>query len=519
MKKIVLGPPSMISIILPLAKNESKRKIKRCLNSLTRQTCQDFELIIVSFPSVLKKFSHLFQKYHFIKKVLAGSWNKSAARNIGAKKAKGKYLFFIDADHFFEPFVLAKATKLIRSKKAKVVILPERVRPTNFITRIRCLERKFNFYDPCLAVPRIIKAVLFKKIGGFDEKVSMLDDWTIYFRLKRKKVKFFRLSLFLYVDDPLTIKETVSNKYARGQYIPLLKKNYPEFNQIAHPQRLMVYLKHYQLFFDDPLASFGLIFLKLFDWLLLTLGSLNPITTNLYEKKEVAKDYDKIRSATNFQLFKNFTEEQALKILLKPAPKNILEIGAGTGRITYFLTKMNFQVLPTEPSKAMLHQFLKKVGLPRPTQISAENLSLGLGKFDCVLGIRVIWHLKDCKKHQKILQNASLLSKKWVIFDFANGQKYKNPILYPFFRLYGLFFNPRFYRNKYFFTLEEIKKLAKKSKLTVDKILPLDLLTPLWLNLLPKKLAKRFFPSLFKLELKLAKIIPSGRWLVKFKIA
>jgi len=505
------------SIIIPLADNASPSQLKRCLNSLSQQTLPPSEIIIVTSKKANKALFQTLALFPQIK-IFKKNLSKAAGRNFGAEKAQGNYLIHLDVDHSLDQQTLAKTANLVKDKKAKAVILSEKIKPLNFMTKIRALERQFNLYDPYVAAPRVIEAQLFRKIGVFDETVDMLDDWTIYFRLKRKKIKFFRAPSFLYVDELSTIKKTITHKYTRGQYFPLLYKKYPEVKQITTLKRLKTYLKHYKKIFQYPLVSVGLIFIKLFDWLLLTLGSFRPKNCNLYEQKTVAKEYDQIRTSANFQLYKNFTEENALKLLLKPKPKNALEIGCGTGRITEFLTLNGIKVFPTDPSKAMLRQFLKKKGLPQPIKIAAENLPLNLGRFDVVLGLRVIWHLKDRQKHLKIMQKSSCLSKNWVIFDFANREKYGNLLFYPFFRVYGFLFNPRFYKNDYFFTLKEITKLAQDSGLKIEKILPLDLLTPLWLNFLSKKTAGKLFSPLFKWELRLGKYIPPGRWLIKFKV-
>jgi hypothetical protein len=102
------------------------------------------------------------------------------------------------------------------------------------------------------------------------------------------------------------------------------------------------------------------------------------------------------------------------------------------------------------------------------------------------------------------------------VFDFASARRYRNPALYPVFRIYGLVFNKNFYRNDCFSTDKEIGELAKDLGVTVDRKLPLDLLAPVWLNLLPRGLAERLFPLLFSLEQRLADVITPGRWLVRF---
>lgn len=91
-----------LSVIIPVY--NASGTIERCLNSILKQSYQNFELILVNDYSkdnsleIVKNYS---DNYGFIH-VLDLPINKgvSNARNMGIKKAKGKYVTFIDADDF-----------------------------------------------------------------------------------------------------------------------------------------------------------------------------------------------------------------------------------------------------------------------------------------------------------------------------------------------------------------------------------------------------------------------------------
>ena len=88
----------LISIIIPTY--HCSIYLKDCINSIIKQTYQNFEIIIVDDGSneELIQSYHSF-KVHYIKK------NKgiSYARNVGIKNAKGKYITFIDSDDEISP--------------------------------------------------------------------------------------------------------------------------------------------------------------------------------------------------------------------------------------------------------------------------------------------------------------------------------------------------------------------------------------------------------------------------------
>jgi len=504
------------SVIIPVSQNHPSKQLKTCLHSLHRQTLPPQEIIIVISPKAKPALFRLLKSLPKIK-VFKKTLSKPAARNYGAQKANNSYLVHIDANDTLEKQVLKQAQKLINTKKAKAIIIDEKYIPSSYIARIRNLERNFVYLNPHLIHPQIISASLFKKLHGFDPDIRLLDEWSLHFRLNQNHVKFHQLKTCNLITIPTSLKTIIQRKYQRGQDLPLLKHKYPhQFNQVKTSHHLKNFIIHSRFFLSDPLAAPGLLILKLIEWLAFFLGSLNPPHYNLYQNPSIAQDYDQLRGSTNQRLYRDFCEKTALKKLLTPLPRAALELGAGTGRITQFLKQLGIKVTPTEPASAMLKQYQQKKGLPPPIQASAENLPQNLGKFDLVIAIRLIWHIKNTSLHQPIIHQAKQHSSDSIIFDFTSLRRYRHPLFFLFHRLPALIFYPNAYKHQYFFSLKEIKSLANKEGLRLHRQLPLDLLIPLWLNLLPQSLAQKLFPFLYQLELKLSHLIPPSRWLIKF---
>ena len=91
------------SIIIPVYNSE--KTIKRLLESILKQNFNDYEVIVINDGStdkseeVILNYKNKFNNYQYIFKENSGV---SSTRNIGIKKALGKYILFADADDFFE---------------------------------------------------------------------------------------------------------------------------------------------------------------------------------------------------------------------------------------------------------------------------------------------------------------------------------------------------------------------------------------------------------------------------------
>lgn len=84
----------------------SKRYMTRCLDALSAQTCQDFEIVIIDNGSTDGGVLELQGKYPDLKLTinkLNANLGFSPANNIGARLARGKWLAHLNADAFPEP--------------------------------------------------------------------------------------------------------------------------------------------------------------------------------------------------------------------------------------------------------------------------------------------------------------------------------------------------------------------------------------------------------------------------------
>lgn len=112
----------MVSIILPVFNAE--RFLSQCLDSILRQTYQDWELIAVDDGSkdgsmeILKSYEKRDYRIHIISKENEGV---SIARNVALEQTHGDYIYFVDSDDIVMPEGLMILVKAMESSKATFV--------------------------------------------------------------------------------------------------------------------------------------------------------------------------------------------------------------------------------------------------------------------------------------------------------------------------------------------------------------------------------------------------------------
>lgn len=128
-----------ISIVMPLYNAE--KYIKESLESVLKQSFEDFELICVNDASEDSTL-HILQEYQRKDKrirIICNEARSGAAgsRNKGMGAASGKYLAFLDGDDIFDEKMLEKAYTTIENKDADIAIFEYQHVPSASIYRRR----------------------------------------------------------------------------------------------------------------------------------------------------------------------------------------------------------------------------------------------------------------------------------------------------------------------------------------------------------------------------------------------
>ncbi|MGB7590655.1 MAG: glycosyltransferase family 2 protein [Terriglobia bacterium] len=171
--------------------------VVRAIRSVMRQTCQDWELIVVDDGSTdgteqaVKGLSDNRIKYiRHDRNRLAG-----AARNTGIRYAQGEYVAFLDSDDEWPPEKLQKELEVFRNSDPAVglvytgkMILDE----TGRVLEIRMATKSGWVFDALLDSNFIgssslvtVKKQALERVGGFDETLVSHQDWDLCLRVAR----------------------------------------------------------------------------------------------------------------------------------------------------------------------------------------------------------------------------------------------------------------------------------------------------------------------------------------------
>ncbi len=112
---------------------------------------------------------------------------------------------------------------------------------------------------------------------------------------------------------------------------------------------------------------------------------------------------------------------EAVSWALEPAPgRRVVDLGAGTGKLTATLVALGFDVVAVEPDEAMLAELRRTMPGVRAVSGSAEAIPLADGSVDAVLaGNAMHWFDMDVAGREiaRVLSAGGLLAGLWNLMD------------------------------------------------------------------------------------------------------
>ena len=218
-----------VSVVIPCYNHG--QYLDEAVNSILKQTYQDFEIIIVNDGSTDPFTAEKLRNYYKPKTTIIHTENRgpSAARNTGIRAAKGEYIVTLDADDWFAASFLEKAKAIIEQYPAIGVVtcgiqdfgistkrhFPQGGDVTNFLVR------------------GIIGSVFFRKCcweqtKGYDEQMRTAgyEDWNFILEVTKRgwKVHVIEEYLLYYRRHPFSRK--TKSDASRPEFVRQIVKNH-----------------------------------------------------------------------------------------------------------------------------------------------------------------------------------------------------------------------------------------------------------------------------------------------------
>ena len=182
----------VVSVIIPVFNRSLV--ITRAINSVLHQSFKNFELIVVDDGStdeteiILSSFINSGAIHYFKQNNLG----VSAARNLGASKAQGEWLAFLDSDDEWLVDKLQTQLDFFKINKNLQIAYGEELWIRNGVkVNKKIIHQKFGgwIFDKCIQqcfiAPSsvILKASLFLEMGGFDESFQVCEDYDLWLKI------------------------------------------------------------------------------------------------------------------------------------------------------------------------------------------------------------------------------------------------------------------------------------------------------------------------------------------------
>ena len=269
-----------VSVIIPVYNGEEY--IESCIESICKQDyarMDRIQIIIINDGSKddsLKICKAIIEKETTVKINLINSENQgvSAARNKGMKKAKGKYIMFLDSDDFITEDTISKLVSFFDNhydeidlatypmyeykegvKKKKIL---QRYEDYFDTTRVYDLKTEYQAIQPTM---NIIMKNYFDENLLFEENVSFNEDtlFNTQVLMKKQKIGYVKEAKYMYrIHESSTTNTRQNNLFSFEQYMYVFEKLFSmykdENNKVPkYIQRLYLNVIRYRINQDELL--------------------------------------------------------------------------------------------------------------------------------------------------------------------------------------------------------------------------------------------------------------------------
>lgn len=199
-----------LSIVIPIYNAE--KVLKRCIDSVLKQTFGNFELVLVNDGStdssldICNKYKNLDKR---IKVIHTDNRGASAARNTGLEAAEGTYIQFIDADDYIAENMCERMVEALKSSNADMCLCGYNIiRDESLVKRNPLFEKEGEISSLYWELYRLFsitylwnKLFIKEKIQEkFDEDTNFGEDlcFILHYLKNNRKIKCISDELYFY---------------------------------------------------------------------------------------------------------------------------------------------------------------------------------------------------------------------------------------------------------------------------------------------------------------------------------
>jgi glycosyltransferase involved in cell wall biosynthesis len=173
--------------------------LSEAIESVLRQTCTHFELIVVDDGStdgtstILERYRRIDKRLVVLRKANTGL---ADSLNAGMAVARGEWIARLDADDLCEGTRLAEQLRFLDNHPSVVLLgsgfteidargreIARHIRPTTHSKLVRHLERLQRFFPHSSAV---FRRSLAQELGGYNKFFKKTQDWDLWLRLSER---------------------------------------------------------------------------------------------------------------------------------------------------------------------------------------------------------------------------------------------------------------------------------------------------------------------------------------------
>jgi glycosyltransferase involved in cell wall biosynthesis len=180
-----------ISVVIPVY--NGAEFLTQCLQAVFASHFDSFEVIVVDDGSTDESVA-IARRFPCTLVRSPANLGPAAARNIGAREARGEVLFFLDADNLVEPGALAMIAATLAADYGLAALFGSYGRktlPDGFFSRYKNLLRYYTHQHSRERASTFcsgfgaIRRTAFDLLGGFDPECRFLEDVELGYRMSR----------------------------------------------------------------------------------------------------------------------------------------------------------------------------------------------------------------------------------------------------------------------------------------------------------------------------------------------